>query len=89
MKTVRKANKVLTIADELLISYLKEGFDEIDEKGKVLTLSQSKTYTAADVEKLTADYEAKIAVLTAEVEKLKKKIGKKGEADEEVPMMPS
>lgn len=71
MKHVRKANKVLTIADEQLAAYLKEGYDEIDEKGKVKTASSNKTYTAAEVKKLTAEYEAQI-------EKLKKKLDKKG-----------
>lgn len=88
MATVKKANKVLTIADELLSGYLKEGFDEIDEKGKVKTASVNKTYTAAEVEKLTADYEAKLAALTSEVEKLKKKLDKKGSEGAEAPKAP-
>lgn len=73
MKTVRKANKVLTIADELLSGYIKEGFDEIDEKGKVKTVSPTKTYTAAEVEKLMAEYEAKLAAKDKEIAALKGK----------------
>lgn len=89
MKQVRRGNKVLTIDDVELDGYLKEGFDELDDKGKVKTVSPNKTYTAAEVEKITAEYETKIAALTSEVEKLKKKLAKKGEVDEEAAMMPS
>lgn len=88
MATVKKANKVLTIADELLSSYLKEGFDEIDDKGKVKTSSPNKTYTSAEIEKLTAEYKTKIAALTSEVEKLKKKVDKKGGEGAETPTAP-
>lgn len=39
MAKVRKGNRVLTIAENAVDVYLKRGYDQVDEKGKVVKLA--------------------------------------------------
>lgn len=72
MKTVKKSNKILSVADEQLNGYLNDGFDEIDDKtGKIISVSQNKAYSVAEVEKLKAEYETQIAALQKKLSKNK------------------
>lgn len=36
MAKVKKRNRVLTVNDQSVASYLKEGYDQVDDKGKIL-----------------------------------------------------
>ena len=75
MKFVKRRNKVLKIDDRSLKSYLAQGYDEITEDGKVLTLATGGR--SVSVGELNA-------ALT-EIEKLKLEIASlKEEAKEEV-----
>lgn len=49
---VKKANKVLTILPTELNHYLSLGYDQIDDKGKILKESEKKTYSVAEYNKL-------------------------------------
>lgn len=72
-RIVQKGNKVLRIEAFQLQSYLKEGFDEIDENGKILTPSPAKSVPYAEVAALREQYEKEIETLK---NKLKKTLGK-------------
>ena len=72
MRYVRKENKCLSVNDADVDGYLADGYDEIDEKGKVIKTSPTKTYSAAEVAKIMADYEAQIKELRAKLPKSKK-----------------
>ena len=72
MKTVRKENRCLRVNDDDVKKYLADGYDEIDEKGKVISTSPAKTYTAAEVDKSKAEYDAQIKKLEAKLAKGKK-----------------
>lgn len=72
MKKVRMGNKCLCISDEDLDKYLADGYDEIDENGKVKTTSPTKKYSATEVDKIKADYEERIKKLEAKLSKAKK-----------------
>lgn len=54
---VKKANKVLQINGTELEYYLKNGWSQIDDSGKVLK-EQKATYTAAEYNKLAAENKA-------------------------------
>ena len=75
MKKVRMGNKCLRVSDEDLDKYLADGYDEIDENGKVKTTSPTKKYSAAEVTKIKADYEEQIKKLEAKLAKAKKTNG--------------
>ena len=72
MKYVRKANKCLSVNEADVDGYLADGYDEVDENGKVIKTSPSKMYTAAEVDKIKAGYEAQIKELKAKLPKTKK-----------------
>lgn len=36
MAKVRKKNRLLTVNDAAVASYLKEGYDQVDDKGKII-----------------------------------------------------
>lgn len=71
-KRVRKDNRCLCVAEEDLKKYLDAGYDEIDDKGKVIGVSPAKTYSAAEVAKMKAEYDAQIKKLEAKLNKSKK-----------------
>lgn len=62
MAIVQKANKQLTVEDNAVDKYLSDGYDEIDNDGKVIKSATAKK--AVDV----SEYNR----LKAELEKLKK-----------------
>ena len=72
-RLVRKGNKVLKVDDATIDAFLNEGYDEINESGKVIKASPDKTYSAAEVERLRATDRARIAELEKQLEKLRKK----------------
>lgn len=76
LKTVRKGNKVLKVDSLQLESFLKDGFDEIDENGKIVSLSPNKSYSAGEIEKLRAADKTEIAALKKQIAALKKKSAK-------------
>lgn len=71
-KIVRKENRCLRVEEEDVKRYLADGYDEIDEKGKIIGASSVKTYTAAEVAKMKAEYELQIKKLEAKLVKGKK-----------------
>lgn len=76
MAKVKKANRVLTVDESVVPSYLKDGYDQVDDKGKVIkratggrTVSISEYNTVAkELEELKAENKK----LKAENTKLKK-----------------
>lgn len=89
MAKVRKLNRMLTVSDEAVAVYLKEGYDQVDEKGKIVkratggkTISLAEHNKALDkIEKLVGDggfesFQKEIAELKKENSALKGKITK-------------
>ncbi len=80
MKAV-KANKEYTVTEENRASYVAQGFDILDDKGKVIQNGKGKTVDYGEYEKLKAAHEklmeaheklrADYEALSAENEKLK------------------
>lgn len=69
MAFVRKKNKVLSVTDNAVASYLAEGYDEIDKTGKVIKeATAGKTITVEEHNKVIAENET----LKKENETLKK-----------------
>ncbi len=58
MAKVVKGNRVLTVSDEAVSGYLKEGYDEINEKGEVVQHAiGGKTVTLAEHTKVVEELE--------------------------------
>lgn len=63
MAKVRKKNRILTVSESAVASYLKEGYDQVDESGKIVsratggkTVSLTEYNKALDkIEKLEAN----------------------------------
>lgn len=71
MAYVKKANRVLTVSKEAVSSYLKDGYDEIDEKGEVIKRATGgKTVSLAEYNKALEENET----LKSEIKKLKAKL---------------
>ena len=73
MKAV-KANKEYTVTEENRASYVAQGFDILDDKGKVIQNGKGKNVDYGEYEKLKAAHEklrADYEALSAENEKLK------------------
>lgn len=68
---VQKGNRQLHIGAQDMQKYLADGYDVVDERGRVIEAAERKSYPAAEVEKLKEQYEAEIA-------KLKKALKKEG-----------
>lgn len=66
--TATKANKVYTIDEAQKAQYAKEGFDIVDDNGKIIKHAVGKTVS---YEKYAADL-AELETLKAELAKLKK-----------------
>lgn len=64
----RKENKEYTINEHQKATYLKDGYDIYDEKGKVVEYSPKKTITYNEHVKIVAE-------LNAQIEELKSKVG--------------
>lgn len=55
---IKKSNRILTVAEGRLKAMLAQGYDQIDEKGKIVKRATGgKNYTAGDVNKLIAENE--------------------------------
>ena len=74
MKFVKRRNKVLKIDDRSLKSYLVQGYDEITEEGKVVTLATGGR--SVSVGELNAAL-TEIEKLKAEIKELKEEKTKK------------
>ncbi|UYG93191.1 hypothetical protein [Cytobacillus firmus] len=73
MAKVKKLNRVLTVEDSAVPSYLKAGYDEIDEKGEVVKRATGgRTVSIAEYNKVLDEVES----LKAENKKLKTKLKK-------------
>ena len=58
MAKVRKANRILTVNDNAVETYLKRGYDEIDEKGKVIkNATGNKSISIAKYNKIIEENE--------------------------------
>lgn len=69
MKFVKRRNKILQIDDRSLKNYLAQGYDEITEDGKVLTLATGgRTVSVGELNAALTE----IDKLKAEIKKLKK-----------------
>lgn len=66
---VQKGNRQLRVSEAEKDRYLADGYEVLDEQGKVLERPGQKTYSAAEVERLKAGYEAKIAKLERALKK--------------------
>lgn len=75
MALVRKKNRVLTINDNAVESYLQRGYDQIDEKGKVTKQATGgKSVTVEQYNKLAEELETvkkENASLKGQITKLK------------------
>ena len=68
MATVRKRNRVLKVNDNVVSRYLKDGYDQIDEKGEVVKLATGgKSVSIGSYNKVVEEVEK----LKAEIKKLK------------------
>lgn len=68
MAKVKKLNRVLTVEDSVVPSYLKAGYDEIDEKGEVVKRATGgRTVSIAEYNKVLDELDG----LKAENKKLK------------------
>lgn len=70
MAKVKRANRILTVNDKLVDDYLERGYDEIDDKGKVLKAGKGGNVDAKTAKKLEAVEKAN-AKLKEENEALK------------------
>lgn len=70
MAKVKRANRILTVNDKLVDDYLKRGYDQIDDKGKVLKSGSGGSIDAKTAKKLEAAERAN-AKLKEENEALK------------------
>lgn len=67
---VRKQNRILEIPESRLNDYLQQGYDQIDEKGKVIKRATGgRTVSVAEYNKVVEELEK----AKAELAKLKKK----------------
>lgn len=70
MAKVKKLNRVLTVSDEAVDAYLKRGYDQIDDKGKIIKHATGGRFIPiAEYNKLLEEVEK----LKAEIKKLKSK----------------
>lgn len=65
----KKLNRVYTIDESEKDKYLKNGFDIVDEKGKVVEHAETKTITFAAHNKEVAELKAQIEELNSALEK--------------------
>lgn len=83
MAKVRKANRVLTVIDEAVENYLKRGYDQIDENGKVIKpATGGKTISIVKYNKVLAtnkELEQTIEKLEEENKGLKEELKKLSE----------
>ena len=87
MAKVRKANRVLTVSDEAVENYLKRGYDQIDENGKVIKpATGGKTISIVKYNKVLAtnkELEQTIEKLEEENKGLKEELKKLSEQAKE------
>ncbi len=68
---MKKGNKIVRVDDRQVGQYLKQGFDEISDKGKVLKKATGgKTYSAAEYNKVSDE----VDTLKGEVKRLVKEL---------------
>jgi len=75
MPYVKKANRVLTVEETAVQSYLQVGYDQIDEKGKVVKhATGGRTVTLAEHNKVVEELEhlKETDEVAKELEELKK-----------------
>lgn len=74
MARVKRLNRVLTVPDEVVGKYLKEGYDQIDDKGEVIKRATGGRFVSiAEYNKVVEELEK----TKAEIKKLKSKKGSK------------
>lgn len=66
---VQKGNRQLRVSSEEKQKFLADGYDVLDEKGKVVEMAEQKTYSAAEVAGIRDKYEAEIAKLKKTLKK--------------------
>ena len=70
MAKVKKANRILTVSETEVNKYLQQGYDQIDDKGKVIKRATGgRMVPIAEYNKVLEENEK----LKAELEELKKK----------------
>ena len=62
----RKENKVYSVTEENKAFYVNQGFDILDEDGKVLSYGKGKTVNYAEYEKLLAENQRLKKLLAAQ-----------------------
>lgn len=68
MPKVKRLNKVLTIPEEALDRYLREGYDQIDENGQIIKRATGGRFVSiSEYNRLVAELEK----AKAEIQKLK------------------
>ena len=75
MKLIRRGNVELSVADEMLQHYLNQGYNEIDDKGKIINSGTPNNFTDlkrvySELEKENTKLKEKVDVLTKQVESL-------------------
>ena len=74
MARVKRLNRVLTVPDEVVGNYLKEGYDQIDDKGEVIKRATGGRFVSiVEYNKVVEELEK----AKAEIKKLKSKKGSK------------
>lgn len=66
---VQKGNRQLRVSAEEKQKFLADGYDVLDEKGKVVETAKQKTYSAAEVAEIREGYEAEITKLKKALKK--------------------
>lgn len=64
----QKGNKVYSVTEQTKTQYLADGFDIVDDNGRIIDVAPNKTVSYAEYKRVV-DENAK---LTAEIKKLKK-----------------
>lgn len=80
MAKVKKLNRVLTVSDEAVNGYLRDGYDQIDESGKVLKRATGGRTVAIGEHNKALD---KIEALETEVKELKAELKKAKKAEKD------
>ncbi|MBU9711067.1 hypothetical protein [Evansella tamaricis] len=71
---IKKGNRVLTVKEERLSSYLKQGYDQVDEKGEVVKRATGgKTISLGEYNKVVDELE-KLKKTPANTDELNKQV---------------
>jgi hypothetical protein len=76
MAKVKKGNRVLTVMEQAVPSYLKQGYDEIDDKGEVVQRATGGRFVPIGEHNKALDEIERLKAELEEAKKAKKKADK-------------